>query len=140
MSSHREKVRVPYTAQAHKCLVIWLSMYIAQVEDVRALGDLMKGMVNIFRKNKLLLEEKARLLLIFLWGLEARQQLHAEIGGMLCVQGVVKRDNAPWVTNLPALLLTDAHVLDGLSLPLLDLVIQETIQSTPLRQALWDAE
>ncbi|KIO03727.1 hypothetical protein M404DRAFT_1001232 [Pisolithus tinctorius Marx 270] len=151
------------SADARKRLIDRLSTYIAQAEEGSTLGDLMSGTVDIFRANKLSLEEKAGLLLVFLWGLYANStnvtfwalaeiladeklaaRLRAEIDGVVHAQGVIGRDNAPCVTDLPTLLRADAHALDGSGLSLLDSVVQETIRlrqiSTPIRQASCDTE
>ncbi|KAI6098890.1 cytochrome P450 [Pisolithus croceorrhizus] len=157
--------RVPFfwrpSTQARKRLIARLSAYIAQAEEDSAMGDIMIGIVDIFKANKLAPEEMAWILLVFLWGLYANStnmtfwaltevladeklaaRLREEVDNALHTHGGVGRGNTLRTDDLPALLRTDAHALDGL--PLLDSVIQETIRlrliSTPLRQAECDTE
>lgn len=157
--------RVPFdwrpSTEARRRLIGRLCAYVAQVEEGSALVDVMTGTLDIFRANKLTTEEKAWLLLVFLWGLYANStnmtfwalteiladgklaaQLRAEIDNVLHAHMDIGKGDVPCITDLPALLRTDTHALDGL--PLLDSVVQETIRlrliSTPLRQASCDTE
>ncbi|KAI6019211.1 cytochrome P450 [Pisolithus microcarpus] len=157
--------RVPFywrpSTQARKRLIARLSAYIAQAEEDGAMGDIMMGIIDIFKANKLAPEEMAWVLLVFLWGLYANStnmtfwaltevladeklaaRLREEVDNALHTNRAIKNDDAPHTADLPALLRADAHALDGL--PLLDSVIQETIRlrliSTPMRQAACDTE
>ncbi|KAI6131281.1 cytochrome P450 [Pisolithus thermaeus] len=157
--------RIPFywrpSTQARKRLIARLSAYISQAEEDSEMGDIMIGTVDIFKANKLAPEEMAWVLLVFVWGLYANSthmtfwaltevladkglaaRLHEEVDNVLHTHRDIGKGDAPCTTDLPALLRTDAHVLDGL--PLLDSVIQETIRlrliATPWREAVCDTE
>ncbi|KAI6042646.1 cytochrome P450 [Pisolithus marmoratus] len=148
--------RIPYywppSSRARKRLLVRLSTYITRVEEGSALGDVMLGIMDILKENKLAIEDVAWMLLVFFWGLFANStnmtfwalseiladeklaaRLRAGIDGVLLEHGY---------NDLPALLRANAHALDGLSL--LDSVVQETIRlrliSTPSREASCDTE
>lgn len=157
--------RVPFywrpSTQARKRLIARLSAYIAQAEEGSAMGDIMIGIIDIFKANKLAPEEMAWVLLVFLWGLYANAtnmtfwaltevladeklaaRLREEVDNVLHTKRAIRNDGAPCTADLPALLRSDPHALDGL--PLLDSIVQETIRlrliSTPMRQAACDTE
>ncbi|KAI6007825.1 cytochrome P450 [Pisolithus marmoratus] len=142
----------PPSARARKRLLVRFSTYITQVEEGSALGDIMSGIMVIFRENKLAPEDVAWILLTFFWALFSNStnvtfwalseiladeklsaRLRTEVDGVLHEHGY---------NDLPALLRTNAHALDGLSL--LGSVVQETIRlrsiTTPSREALCDTE
>ncbi|KAH7906466.1 cytochrome P450 [Hygrophoropsis aurantiaca] len=130
-----------------------LADYIEEIERDGAEGELMSGVLEVFKANKLGRSDKAGLMLVFIWGSHINPMnttiwlltyLLANREAMTKIREEVDQTIHSQFTSLDSLLAADPCVLDGPGFSLLDSAIRETMRltviTTVVRRATCDTE